>query len=1282
MRANKRTILHRITAILAAVCLLFGGEVFSGTEGLFGVHSKGGLTANAADADGETAQTGWDWSWNQPHVIENASDGYKYEYPLYNFAKRGADNVFYRMNVTTIRMKEADEEGNPFTTLEECVAKFGTGNNIYVSPDYYVTENYIPDDEVTIVDKNAPSYNGTYTIYTRFTLDPSNPGRYYRLDPVLNNDNVTHRVQFFGNKLGGSGGWVRPHNWEAETSEPAIKTSFHRDFVIWLVDTGKQTVYNFVKVKDDYYRLNKQDDGIFGGLANLVEKEKTLDPELWPSLVEPYDFSGLRSGSTSVTANGKTYYYFDSAMLEAGMDVPEYYFTIDGEEYELGVYNRFTVKDSNYDEVQNPAAEKYWLGTDRAADWGANHSTDYRYHRDFTAVLHERANKYTATFKNGTDVLSSDEFDCGTAPAYGGETPTKDEDNSYVYIFAGWKAEDGTVYAPDAELPASLGDVTYQAVFSTLTKIKITAKDTGKEYGATDPELEWEVDKALSEDDLANLSVQVFRESGEEIKEYVITASGEENQGQYHITFAAGTFTIRQSSGLTVSLEGSEFTYDGTAKHIENSPTNNAEGGETTYTYSFEENGSYVDDLASLVKTEAGTYTVHVKATNPNYSNTATTTATLTISQASGLTVSLEGSEFTYDGTGKYIQHAPTNNAAGGETTYTYSFEENGTYVDDLASLKKTDAGIYTVHVKATNPNYSNTARTTATLKIAPKEVTITANDKNKKFGDTDPDFDATVTELADGDDESVLTYEVSCEHDEDAGVYTITVTAETNQGNYTVKTVNGAFTIGTYNGVIVKIVGNTKTSVYDGTEQTVEGYTVTMESGLYTFNDFKFTGYASATAKNVGKTEMGLSADQFVNKNSNFSEVAFIVTDGWLMIDPAEAKVTAQDATKAYGDKDPELTAEVTGVFGDDKLTYELTRETGENIGTYAIGVGGDEVQGNYVVSYEGAEFAIERREITVKADDIVKTYGKGDPELTVTIENMPGEYSVSLEDMLKATFTGAPYVNLSIRLPGTLHPFGLGNRSVNYKASAGTDVIRFTVSREEGEDVGTYKITVTGEEIQGNYKVAFAEGTFEVVTASGLELTNLTPKSAVYDGKEHPVEVEVSVTAGTKVEYSTDGGNTWSTDAPSFTNVGTVKVKVRATNKNLEDADLDVEFTVEPKAVTVRVKDASKKVGEADPTWETETEGLIDGDKVAFTVSRAAGETVGEYAIKASGEAAQGNYTVTFADGKLTITNANGDVPSPKTADTMPIVLLAAVLLAAFAAAATAKKRRESAE
>ncbi len=1286
MRTNKGTILKRITAILVAVCLFFGGEAFSGADGLFGVLSKGGLIAIAADADEGTAEPEWDWNWTQPHVIEDA-DGkvVSYVYPLYNFAQRGNSGVFYRMDITTIKMKPVvDADGVAlFSSLERCRTIFGGGNNRPVSKDYYTAEGYVPYDEIVIVDKNEPQYNGEYTLYSIFTPNPDHPGKYYRLEPEIYEG--VPRIQFFNTKIGGSGGWVRPKdleegkplkNWPQNGEEPTELRSFHRDYVIWLIDTGKQTLYNFIKVGNDFYRLNKQDDGIFGGLANLVLKEKKLDPELWPSLVEPYDFSGLRE--KYITYQNKKYYYYDSAMAEAGIEIPDYYFTVDGDDYGISVFDRFTLQDGYEDND-----DKYWLGTDRAAEWGTNNTPNvYRYHRDFTAVFHKKEDQYTATFKNGTEDPFSDTFQCGTAPTYGGETPTRDEDGDYVYTFAGWQAEDGTVYAPNEELPVSFGDVTYQAVFSTLTKITITAEDAGKQYGQADPELSWKVNKKLPENDLANLAVQVSRDPGEEIKTYVITASGDEVQGKYHITYVNGTFTISQATDFTVTLEGSTYEYDGTAKHVTNSPTTTA-GGETTYTYSFEENGTYVADLASLTKTDAGTYTVYVKATNPNYSNPATTTATLAISKASGLTVSLTGSQFTYDGKAKCIENSPTTNAAGGETTYTYSFAENGTYVDDLTSLTKKDAGTYTVYVKATNPNYSNTATTTATLKITPENVTIKANDQNKQYGDSDPDFDATVTGLADGDDESVLTYTVSCEHGENTGVYTIKVEAETEQGNYIVKTENAAFTIGTYNGVIVKIVGGTKTTVYDGTEQTVEGFTVTMESGLYTFNDFKFTGYAAATAKDAGKTDMGLSADQFVNKNSNFSEVAFIVTDGWLLIDPAEAKVTAKDTKKVYGDKDPELTAEVTGVFGDDKLAYEITRETGENIGAYGINVGGDEAQGNYVVSYEGAEFTVERREITVKADDIVKTYGKGDPELTVTIENMPGEYTVSLEEILKAAFVGAPIANFSVRLPGTLRPLGREDKSVNYKASAGTDVIRFTVSREEGEDVGKYKITVTGEEIQGNYKVAFAEGTFEIVTASNLELTNLTPKSVVYDGKEHPIEVEASVAAGTKIEYSTDGGNTWSANAPSLTNAGTVKVKVRAANPNLGDADLDVEFTVEPKAVTVRVKDASKKAGEADPAWETETEGLLGSDKVAFSVARAAGEDVGEYAIKASGEATQGNYTVTFVDGKLTITKASGDVPSPKTADTTPIVLLAAVLLAALTTAAlAARKRRESAE
>ena len=46
------------------------------------------------------------------------------------------------------------------------------------------------------------------------------------------------------------------------------------------------------------------------------------------------------------------------------------------------------------------------------------------------------------------------------------------------------------------------------------------------------------------------------------------------------------------------------------------------------------------------------------------------------------------------------------------------------------------------------------------------------------------------------------------------------------------------------------------------------------------------------------------------------------------------------------------------------------------------------------------------------------------------------------------------------------------------------------------------------------------------------------------------------------------------------------------------------------------------------------------MDDDTVAYMVSRVAGEAVGYYAINPTGEASQGNYTVTYVPGTLTIT------------------------------------------
>ena len=59
----------------------------------------------------------------------------------------------------------------------------------------------------------------------------------------------------------------------------------------------------------------------------------------------------------------------------------------------------------------------------------------------YTAVFSETLNKYTITWKNGDEVLKTEQVDYGSMPVYSGETPVKDGNAQYSYIFTGWTPE-------------------------------------------------------------------------------------------------------------------------------------------------------------------------------------------------------------------------------------------------------------------------------------------------------------------------------------------------------------------------------------------------------------------------------------------------------------------------------------------------------------------------------------------------------------------------------------------------------------------------------------------------------------------------------------------------------------------------------------------------------------------------------------------------------------------------------------------------------------------------
>lgn len=170
-------------------------------------------------------------------------------------------------------------------------------------------------------------------------------------------------------------------------------------------------------------------------------------------------------------------------------------------------------------------------------------------------------------------------------------------------------------------------------------------------------------------------------------------------------------------------------------------------------------------------------------------------------------------------------------------------------------------------------------------------------------------------------------------------------------------------------------------------------------------------------------------------------------------------------------------------------------------------------------------------------------------------------------------------------------------------------------------------------------NYSDATADYTLKV-TKRTVTLTSETA-SKPYDGDPLTRPV-VTVTGDGFVDGEATaiatGSVTNVSDSPvTNTIVYTTTDKFVAGNYNITKAEGKLSIT--PLAVTVTAKDYTKYVGEKDPAFEATVTGTINNDTVSYTISREKGETAGTYSITPAGAEAQGNYTVTYNAGTLTI-------------------------------------------
>ena len=77
----------------------------------------------------------------------------------------------------------------------------------------------------------------------------------------------------------------------------------------------------------------------------------------------------------------------------------------------------------------------------------------------------------------------------------------------------------------------------------------------------------------------------------------------------------------------------------------------------------------------------------------------------------------------------------------------------------------------------------------------------------------------------------------------------------------------------------------------------------------------------------------------------------------------------------------------------------------------------------------------------------------------------------------------------------------------------------------------------------------------------------------------------------------------------------------------------------------MTVKAEDKTKVFGETDPKLTAKVDGTLGNDTVDYKLSRKDGEVAGKYEITVKGDKLQGNYTVTYAAGTLTITSQSID-------------------------------------
>ncbi|MEV2181205.1 two-partner secretion system adhesin CdrA [Pseudomonas aeruginosa] len=489
-------------------------------------------------------------------------------------------------------------------------------------------------------------------------------------------------------------------------------------------------------------------------------------------------------------------------------------------------------------------------------------------------------------------------------------------------------------------------------------------------------------------------------------------------------------------------------------------------------------------------------------------------------------------------------------------------------------------------------------------LTITKALLNVIADAKTKVYGDADPSLTYQVSGLKNGDTAgSILTGGLNRAAGENVGVYGINQgDLALNSGNYDLSYQGNNLTI---TKALLNVIADAKTKVYGDADPSLTYQVSGLKNGDTAGAVLNGGSLSRVAGENVGV--YGINQGDLALNSGNY-DLSYQGNN--LIITKALLNVIADGKTKVYGDADPSLTYQVSGLKNGDSagsiLTGGLNRVAGENVGVYGINQGDLALNsGNYDLSYQGNNLTITKALLNVIADAKTKVYGDADPSLT---------YQVS----------------------------GLKNGD-----TAGAVLNGGSLSRVAGENVGVYGINQGDLALNsGNYDLSY-QGNNLIITKALLNVI-ADGKTKVYGDADPSLTYQVS---GLKNGDSAGSILTGGLNRVAGENVGVYGINQGDLALNSGNYDLSYQgnnLTI-TKALLNVIADAKTKVyGDADPALTYQVSGLKNGDTAGAVLNggglvRVSGENVGNYAIQQGGLGlVSGNYDLAYQGNNLTITKA----------------------------------------